>query len=135
MRRSVNQADQAPLRQEFVRRRHVRPVLAAISRYLNQAIVCSCPDQIFLHRRLGNGEHRVVVFHAGDVERDRPAGGLLLALVIAREIRTDGCPARAMVGALKNYFSSGVEHIGIVRRKQNRFGPLKTMLEFAGAAS
>src|SRR5205823_3132073 len=112
-----------------------RPVLTAISRYLNEAIVGACPDQIFLHRRLCKGEHCVIVFDASDVKRDRPARGLLLTLVIACEIRTDCRPTRAVIGALKDHFSGRVEHVGIVWRKQDRLSPLKTMLQFAGSAS
>src|SRR5207244_5548878 len=69
----------------------------------------------------------VVVFHAGDVERDGPAGGLLLALVVARQVRTDGRPAHAVVGALEHHFRRGVDHVGIVRRNDDGLRPLEAM--------
>ena len=46
---------------------------------LDQAVVGARPQQALRERRFCERENGVVVFDAGDVERNRPAGGLLLA--------------------------------------------------------
>jgi hypothetical protein len=81
-RRGIDLADGAPLR--HVLRRHVRPVLPAVARELDQSIIRSGPQQVFLHGRFGEREDGVVVLDAGDVEGDRAAGRLLLILVAVR---------------------------------------------------
>src|SRR5205814_9758246 len=99
MRRRINRAYAAPLRQ--ILRRHVSPALPAVARDMNQPIVCSSPYQALRDRRLRQCEDGVVVFGAGHVSCNRSARWLLLGLVVASQVRTDGLPVYAAIGALK----------------------------------
>src|SRR5262249_26247180 len=71
-RRCFNQADAAPLGQAFWR--YVRPILAAVLRDLNETVVCSNPDGVFLLWRFSDSVDGVVVLNAGVVLRDGTAG-------------------------------------------------------------
>ena len=75
------------------------------------------------------GEDGVVVFDAGVVLRDRPAGRCLLRLIVARQIGADGLPALAFVGGLHQHVGADVERLGIVRRKGDREAPLEAILQ------
>src|SRR5438128_1623310 len=90
--RRFDHAYRSPLWYATQRRGHVLPVLAAITRHVNQAIVAANPDQILLCRRFGDDEDRVINLYAGVVSSDWTPGPFLLRLVIARQIRTDRVP-------------------------------------------
>ena len=113
VRRSINQAHQAPFRNSLWR--HIRPVLAAIARNVDQAIIGSRPQQVLLHWRLRDREHRVVILDRSIVLGQRSAGGHLFALIVTRQIGTDHRPALAFIGSLEDALGSGVDHIGIMR--------------------
>ena len=61
------------------------------------------------------------------------AGGLLLALVVAREVARDGFPVHARIGGAEQALAAVVQHVGIVRRNQQRRGPLEAVLQARGA--
>src|SRR5207245_1059252 len=77
----------------------VRPCGTAVARDPDEAVVGAGPEQALLHRRLGKRENRVVVLDRSDVERDRSSRGMLLALVVARQVLADGGPAHAALVA------------------------------------
>ena len=114
VRRRINDADHAPFRQRLGG--DVRPCGTAVARDPDEAVVGAGPEQALLHRRLGKRENRVVVLDRRDVERDRSSRGMLLALVVARQVLADGGPAHAAVGALVHLIAGGVERSLIVLR-------------------
>ena len=59
---------------------------AFIRRHVNQAVVGAGPQHSLLFRRFREGEDGVVVFDGSNIERERTAAWLLLALVVARQI-------------------------------------------------
>src|SRR5262249_60734967 len=77
----------------------------------------------------------VVVLDAGDVERDRTAGGLLLRFVVEGEVGAERGPAMAAAGRFEDALGAGVQRVVIVRRDDPRLGPLEAMLELPRAAS
>src|SRR6202043_394230 len=82
-----------------------------------------------LQRRFSEREYGVVVLDARDVQGDGPAGGPLLALVIARQIGADALPTAPLIRALQYELRCRVQNIRIVRRDENRFRPLNAVLE------
>ena len=126
-RRRIDLADPAPLR--HILRRNVRPGLAFVLRQLNQAVIRAHPQQSLGDRRFRQRKYRVVIFRAGVVERDVAARNFLFLLVVARQIRADRLPVHAAVGRLKQPLAAVIQRVRIVRRKQDRRGPLKTMLQ------
>src|SRR5579863_10056767 len=125
--RSVDLTDPAPLWQIFGS--NVRPGLAAIPRKLDQTVVRACPDQVFGHRRFCDRKDGVVVFGTGVVLINGAAGDLLLALVVAGQVRTDGLPVHAAIGGLKQALAGVVKSIRIVRRNQNGRSPLEAVFQ------
>ena len=100
---------------------------------MDKPIVCAHPDQALCNWRFGSREHRVVILRSRIVDRNRPARWLLLALVIAGQVRTDRLPMHAAISCLKHALSTVIERVGIMWRDQNRCGPLKAMLEIGCA--
>ena len=129
--RGIDETDHAPSR--HVLRRNIRPVLSIIAGQMDQSVVASGPEQALLPRRLGECEHGVIVFDTGDVEGNRAARGLLLGFVVASQVRADGFPGASLVTATQYHLRRGVQHVGIVRRDEQRLGPLQAVLE-AGCA-
>ena len=82
---------------------------------MNQSIVRACPNQVFCYRRLRDCEDGVVVLGSSVVNIDGTARRLLLALVIASQIRTDGFPVHASVRGLKQTFTGVIKRVWIVR--------------------
>src|SRR5581483_8141692 len=72
---------------------------------------------------------------AGVVLSDGAAGGLLLGLVVAGEVGTDGGPAHAVVGGFEEHFGTVIDDAGIVGRERDRSGPLKAVDEIGGAVT
>src|SRR5580704_6445931 len=99
VRRRLDLADSAPFRHIF--RRDLGPSLAFVASDLDEAVVGADPKQTFFNGRLGDGEDGVVELGAGVVERDVAAGGLLLALVVAREVGTDYLPVHTTVSGFE----------------------------------
>ena len=100
---------------------------------MHESIVGARPDQTLLQRRLGHGEDGVVIFRAGVVYGDGAAGGLLLALVVAREVARDGFPVETSVGGAEEPLAAVVKDVGIVRGYQQRGSPLETVFEARSA--
>ena len=114
--RGFDDADHAPLGQVFGR--DVGPTLAAIQGEMHKAVVRPGPEHVFLQGRLGEGENGAVILDAGDIERDRPAGGLLLGFIVAGQVAADGRPALTAVGGLEHHLRCGVERVRIMRRDE-----------------
>src|SRR5262249_30767475 len=76
-----------------------------------------------------------VVLGAGGVTRDRAAGGAELGLVVAGEVRRERLPGGALVRGAEDVVTAGIEHVGVVRRDQDRVGPLEAVLEVLGAVA
>ncbi len=100
VRRKIDTLDAAKRRQVGDVRSYVRPGCAAISRKLHQPVVGANPDDILVLLRRRDAEDCVEGLSARVVLHHRSAGGLLLALVIQRQIRTDRLPGAATVVAL-----------------------------------
>src|SRR5439155_15201479 len=92
-------ADGAPWRKTRHVLRDVRPRFPAVARHLHEAVVGADPNHARLFRRFGNRVDDVGVLDT-DVVRRQPAGALLPALVVQREIRTDLLPALTAFGRL-----------------------------------
>src|SRR3984957_1005985 len=133
VRRRIDQTHHAPRR--HVLWSDVLPCLAIIPSQMNEAIIGTGPQQSLLARRLGEREYGVVVLDAGDVERDRAAGGLLFALVVAGQIRTDDLPGASLVGAAYHELRRRVEHVRIMQRDEQRLGPLQAELQVRRAVA
>ena len=127
VRRSFDQAHTAPLR--HLLRRDIGPVLASVPRDMNQPVVGARPDQPLLKRRFGHRENRVVKLRSGIVDIHRPARRLLLALIVARQIRTDRLPMHAAIGRFEQSLARVIQNVGIVKRDQHRRGPLKAVVQ------
>src|SRR5262249_48989426 len=126
-RRGVERVDADPFGDPFGR--HVGPVLPAVARDLDVAVVGPDPDHVLLRRRLHDGEDRVVDLHTGVIVGDRPSGLALLRLVVARQVRGDLLPRLALVAAPQEDLGAVVEGAGIVRGKQDRRVPLEAVLQ------
>ena len=99
VRRSLYLADAAPFRQ--ILGRNIGPVLSCVAGNLDQTVVGSHPQQTLGDRRLCQRKDRVVVLGASVVQSDVAARGLLLALVVAREVGTNRLPMHAAVRSLE----------------------------------
>src|SRR5579884_370459 len=130
VRRGLDHADAAPVR--HVRRSNVRPGRAAVGRYMDQAVVGAGPDQAAPGGGFGDGEDRVVILDAGVVFGDRAAGGALPAFVVAGQVRADALPALAHIRGLEQILRGRVERVGIVRRGDDREGPLEPLGDVRG---
>src|SRR5262249_11240383 len=67
----------------------VGPLLAAVERHMDEAVVGAGPQDVRLLRRFGEGENRAVIFDASVVAGNWAAGPFLLGLIVARQIGTD----------------------------------------------
>src|SRR5216684_102288 len=98
--RCVDQADHGPFGHLF--RRNVRPVLSSVARDMKKAIVGSSPQHAILLGRFGQAEYDVVILDGVLIFRDEATGILLLGLIIASEVRTDGGPGTTLIGGTEN---------------------------------
>src|SRR5271157_1036746 len=115
--------------------RYVRPACAAIARDLHLSIVGANPDDIRVFRRRRNTDDGVESFSPGVVLHHRPAGRLLLALVVQREVGTHRLPGTAAVLALEDHVPSGIQHHGICRRNGEARVPMKTVRQIGNAST
>src|SRR5581483_1681954 len=129
--RRFDNADQRPFWQRG--RRHIIPGLTAILRYMDQAIIRAIPEQAALERRFNEGEDRAVIFRTRIVLRDWPTGSFHPAGIVARQVGADNFPALALVGCAEDIVAGLIEDVGIVRREDNRAGPLEAVLQIARA--
>src|SRR5581483_356540 len=95
--RYINTLDAAPVLHARNFPGHISPVRAAIAGDMHQTIVSADPDHVGIFLRKSDSEDGVISFSPGTVLNHRAAGGLLLALIIAREVRTDGLPSAPAV--------------------------------------
>ena len=102
---------------------------------MDEAIVCAGPQHSLLLRRFRERENRVVILDRGDVVGERPAARLLFAFVVPRQVFADCFPTVALVGRLEDAFRGGVNHIGIMRRNQQRRDPLEAVREIDRAVA
>src|SRR6185437_2408173 len=92
--RGLDAGDRGPRRQ--LRRANLAPMRSRVSRYMHEAIIRARPDGAVRERRERNRGDRVEHLLAGHIGADRATRPRLLALVIAREIRTDRLPMNAL---------------------------------------
>src|SRR3954468_14389403 len=92
-----NRGEPRELRRAGNVRRDVGPALPAVARQLQVPVVGSRPDDVGIAWTLGDRDDRAVKLGARVVDRNRPAAGTLLVLVIGSEIGTDDVPRRATV--------------------------------------
>src|SRR5712664_4146169 len=119
--RRFDQADHGPFGHLF--RRNVRPILAAVAGDMDEAVVGSGPKHAILLGRFGQTEHDIVILDSVLIFRDGAAGILLLGLVIASEVRTNGGPGATLIGGTENELRAVKDHIGVVLRNEERHGP------------
>ena len=112
-----------------VRRGDLLPARAIVAREVHQPVVGTGPQHSLLLRRLGEGEDRPVVLHRRLVPGDRAAGGAEGFGVVAREIGRDHLPALPVVDRAMHVVARGVHHVGVVRRHDDREGPLEPIPE------
>src|SRR5207237_3565843 len=85
--------------------------------------------------RFGEGEYRAIDLRAGVVAGDRAARPLLLVLVVARQVAADRRPGLAAVLGFEEDVAGVVDHLGVVRRDQDRGGPLEAVAQVLGAVA
>src|SRR5581483_9068781 len=100
---------------------------------MNQPIIGASPEQTTFNRRFGKGKDRAIVFRAGVIFGDGASGSLQLRRIIAREIRADNLPTAPLVGRAEDMVAGHIEHIGVMRREQNRTCPLEAILLVYGS--
>ena len=64
-----------------------------------------------------------------------PPETFCFALVVARQVRTDGLPVHAAVGRFKQTLARVVKRVGIVRREHDGRGPLEAVFQVGRAVS
>src|SRR5258706_44501 len=77
----------------------VDPLLTAIPRDVDEAVIGARPDDAFLNGRFIDCEDGAIVLDTTVVFGDRSPRGALFRLVVTREVRADGSPALAFIGA------------------------------------
>ena len=122
--------DEAPLGQGGGR--HLAPGFALVAGELHQPVVRARPDDARFHRRLGNGEHGAVVFHAGVVLGQRPARRAQGFGVVARQVGANGRPRLPLVGAHVQVVRAGKQLLGVVGREHQWEIPLEAVLHALG---
>ena len=127
MRRGLDDADQRPLGQ--IGRRDVHPCLAVVLGEMDEAIVRARPEDARFVRRFDEREDRAVDLRARVVPRDRAAGGLQAAGVVARQVGADRLPGRAEIGGAEDAVAGDVERVRVMAREENREGPLEAVLQ------
>ena len=125
--RSFDEGDLAPVAE--ARRCDVAPGLATIAGDLNQPGVAARPHEVRIFRR-----RRQRVDHAVASGFRSLYGGLhvgrsiSLCRIAARQVRAHLAPARAAIGCLQHLLRAQVEHLWILRRKDQRRSPGETVV-------
>src|SRR5262249_28132392 len=122
-----------PLRQAGHGGGDVAPGLAAVLADVDQAVVAPRPEEVLLHRRLGDDEHRVIGLDARVVAGDGAAGPLLLGLVVAGQVRADRRPRLPAVGGAEDDVGAVIDHFRIVRRGGDGRRPLEAVAHVLAA--
>ena len=102
---------------------------------MDQAIVRTNPEQIFLQSRFGQRIDGSVYFRADIVPTDWAARRLLFTFIITREITTDYLPVHAVIIGLQQHVGAAVHYAWIMIGDEYRGGPLKTEPGIPGAVS
>ena len=105
--------------------RYVLPVRAGVARDVNQPVVAPRPEQALHERRLGERINRPVPLRARHVVVDRAARARERGGIVHGEVGRNLLPARALRGGAVDELRRDIERSGIVRRNQNRKGPLE----------
>ena len=111
---------------------NVAPALAAITREVHEAVHGARPDQILLHRRLGDGKQHRHVLHEQVVDHE-PTTALLLGAVVGAQVGGDERPALPTVGGLVHVLRAHVHRVVVVRAHVNGERPLEAVLQILGA--
>src|SRR6266567_2582874 len=129
MGRGVDRVDLDPL--GYAPGRHVLPVLPAVARDVDEAVVGPRPDHPGLERRLRDREDRVVDIDPDVVFGDRPAVVSLLGRIIAGQVGADLFPGLTLVAALEQLLRGVVEDLRIVYRDGERSVPVEPIPKLA----
>jgi len=89
---------------------------------VDQAVVRAGPDRSRLQGGLGDGEDRAVILDAGVVLGDRAAGGALLRLVVARQIRAGNVAVQTVGLPTSNAETLGASGPGWSAEQSNGVG-------------
>src|SRR5260370_8945265 len=124
----------APLGQAGDVRGDIGPGLAAVARYLYQAVVTASPDHALLFGRFGERENDANILDT-DVVAGEAAGELHFALGVACQIRTDYFPTVSLIRCVVDVLAGDVNAIVAVRRESARTFPLSAVRELGGERS
>jgi hypothetical protein len=114
---------------------HVAPVLPAVGRHLKVAVVGAGPDDPGAQGGFGEADDGRVVLGARVLEGDGAARGLLLRLVVGRQVGADGRPGLAEVGGLEDDVAAEVDGVLVVRAGDERRVPVEAVLGELGRAA
>src|SRR5262245_58283434 len=89
--------------------RDVLPILSAVARNIDKAVVRACPYQAFLKRRFHYGEDGAVVLDACVVFSNRAARRALLRFVVARQIGAYRLPTLTLVIRFEENIARSIE--------------------------
>ena len=83
--------------------------------------------------RFDESKDRGIVLGTSGVARDGAARWSELGDVVPRQVRADGLPTGALVRGAKDDVAGGIEHVRVVRGKDNGIRPLEAVFEIPGA--
>ena len=89
----------------------------------------------FCLRRFGDGEDGVVNLDAGVVAGDGAAGPCCLVLSLRVRSGLICCPGLAGVGRFEQHVGGVIDRLRIVRRDQDRGGPLEAIVQIGGGVA
>ena len=98
----------------------IGPGLSGVPRYLYVAIVGAHPDDVGIDHRGRDCENRAVELGGRVVDDDRSARRLLFALVVGREIRTDGLPRLSVVRRPEQHVAAEVHGLAVGPERDRR---------------
>ena len=82
--------------------------------------------------RFDESKDRGIVLGTGGVARDGATRWPKLGDVVPRQVRANGFPTGALVRGPKDDVASGIEHVRVVRGKDNGICPLEAIFEIPG---
>ena len=111
----------------------VSPIFSIVTSNMDEPVITASPDHASFVLRLGDGEDGAVVFHRGVILGDRSARLAHGAGVIAGQVGTNLLPALTFITCTEQHLCRCVDHIGIMRRDQDREVPLEPIANINSA--
>ena len=108
---------------------HARPRRAVVAGHVQIAIIKADPDDSLLHRRLGDTVDGVVVLGGGGLGDGGAARPAMACGVVLGKIGRNCRPCPSKIAGPEQHLRSEVEHLAIVRRRDNRRVPVKAILQ------